>query len=1576
MAQKLNKKLIFVVGSLVLLVGVGGLGMLAIRWRYDAERHIRNGDQLVSAGDFEKAADAYGRAVNKKPNNLAYLDKLRGAVEKIVPATENEARERYNQQLQIVSLSAKAGRDDVARWRDFLGLVRDQAESGGSSQAWKALAERCDEMQRIVAEKSLGDSVARLYRGYAGLRRSESLTDSERAVVLADLKAAAAEKSLDPEERDLVDAALARFALEELARAKATNRAERIEAAQKVTDEAFAAAEAGSPNGLQTAIARFQRAIIAAGGNKNDPALLEPAKAVADRAMAASRASAVLEATDALLRGGPTGFDQALRLIGGYSKANPGALMHRRAYAQLLRASDREAALAEAEAIMNAPRPTVGLVAAVYEPNRVSAAQLRFDILHELLERSDEAGKAEARKRALAAREDLAKFLQGAADDSTLLRSDGKLKLADGDFAGAALKFNEVFKKGSQVDLELHLLSALANIGLGEDGRALELVNAGLQMSTGNVALLRLKADLEYRAGRMQQAIQSAQAVLAVEPDDELCKQIEAQAKQILAVDPASMNRDDPFVVAISRIQQLAEQRQFDRARAEMTRLRTQYPKDDVRLDRVDVAIEIQAADLDKARVLVANGLKKYPNDLSLVRFNAVLSSEDPVERIVALSEGTEADEKSRTVMTYMRLRTTAEALDREATSAERLGQATAAEKRATAKRVAEGAKEWRAKADQADPLNPMLLETDFLALVDKKDFAGAEAIVAKVRASGRDPAQAPIMQARVLLAQDKLADATRVLEQAIQSGNDASAVYRALGTTLDQAGNIEGAVRQLEEAYKRRPSDMMTVRVLASSLIRAGNPRRALEILREARSLAGLDEEIGDLWIGLEAQVGDRALAQRMRGNRYQMLPGDTGNAMKYAGLLAMSTPDRADIIDANGRVAYTESQWRSLDNAARLQAIDRRRGEWRSEATDIYKDIAKREPGNLDAAASHATLLRALGRNAEAEKALAEAVTAAGDAAGWRGYAMLGQLQVVIGAPDRAQASFAEAIKREDSNREATRTIIGMLMDSERFDAALSYLEPIAKDSTDPATLFKYAEACMRVGRLEEARSRFDAAAKGITRDLGIEMLDGAICVAQGDRARAIGDDANAMAAYEKALPLYQRAKQLGPNIPAGFVQDAMVKRKMFEVTGDKRRLEEALASADRAVAVGAAYFPSCAVRAEVLVAQGDVSGAVAELERYLAILPASVDGRRRLVDLLVRTGRNEQAEAALMAAIGIAPGEPAWHFALGEMLSRAGRLPEAARAFERADTLQPDAPTFYRELEARMRARDFTGVIDSGRRRGDFVRTDNTARTYVGLALIGRGDRTEGMRTVGETYKEARTAADAGDGNPMTGWYTAFRVLLAPQQLAEAEELIKQVSGGNLSPYDRDYLASMAMMTPSAGPAKAVELLAPVETADYSKNPALGSMLLDRLGTAYYMAGDCAKSIACFEQAMKLAPEADGILNNFAYLCGECLKDPKRGMPAARRAVQIQPTRAEYLDTLATLLLADGNPRDALETLDRAAKIQDSGPIQYHRAQALAALGRKEEARAAVTAALGMPGLDPPTKQGLEKLQGELK
>ena len=48
MAQKLNKKLVFVVGSLVILLVLGGAVTLVLRYRYDAERHVRAGDQAMA----------------------------------------------------------------------------------------------------------------------------------------------------------------------------------------------------------------------------------------------------------------------------------------------------------------------------------------------------------------------------------------------------------------------------------------------------------------------------------------------------------------------------------------------------------------------------------------------------------------------------------------------------------------------------------------------------------------------------------------------------------------------------------------------------------------------------------------------------------------------------------------------------------------------------------------------------------------------------------------------------------------------------------------------------------------------------------------------------------------------------------------------------------------------------------------------------------------------------------------------------------------------------------------------------------------------------------------------------------------------------------------------------------------------------------------------------------------------------------------------------------------------------------------------------------------------------------------
>ena len=75
MSKKLNKKLVFVVGSLVLILGLVGMLSL-VMLQGNTERHIRAGDEFLAAKDYRKAADTYGRAVAKKATNLDYLAKL------------------------------------------------------------------------------------------------------------------------------------------------------------------------------------------------------------------------------------------------------------------------------------------------------------------------------------------------------------------------------------------------------------------------------------------------------------------------------------------------------------------------------------------------------------------------------------------------------------------------------------------------------------------------------------------------------------------------------------------------------------------------------------------------------------------------------------------------------------------------------------------------------------------------------------------------------------------------------------------------------------------------------------------------------------------------------------------------------------------------------------------------------------------------------------------------------------------------------------------------------------------------------------------------------------------------------------------------------------------------------------------------------------------------------------------------------------------------------------------------------------------------------------------------------------
>lgn len=1581
MAKQLNRKLVFVVGSLAILVTAGILLVVVLRLKYDAERHVRSGDQFYAAGDFVKAADAYGRAVDKKRTNLEYLQKLDDATLKIRSTTEADASERYSLHLKALESLARTDRGNADRWRAYLAALVERAEAISSVSAWKAISDTTDELARLAPPGTPTQALAKVYGGYAGLRRLESLDDAERAAIAAKLQEAAADPGLNAKERDIAYGTLARLSVIELARVRSGGTASRIDAAVKACDAALADSQKNSPEGVQTAIALFERAILDAKGNASDPALLERIDAL--RAAVESNkldGMDTMTVAGVLSRGGRDGVKAAIDILGAYSAKDPTALMQRRAHALLVRPTDRQAALAEIDAALKIERPTTGIVSASYEGNRLSCALIRFDILHDLASEAAAADREAALVRAKSARDEVAKLLQGAADQSALLRADAKLEMSRGDFQQAAIKLNEVFRKGSSIDLELYVLAALCSQQLGETGRALELVSSGLQLTPSNPQLLKLRAQLEVRTGRAQAALATLREVRAIDPTDTEAQEAEKRIAEMIALDPGSaagVVASGAFAESFGRIQGTVDAGNYDAARQQLAALKAAIKEPDVRVERLGVVIEMQAGDNAKALQVAKDALARFPGDAALIRLQAVLSSEDPVDRVIAMTDSDSLDEKTRPVIIYLRLMQSEQAVRNMAEREKRLGNANAESSQKAADRLAQGLAEWRQKAEAADRLHPILLEADFRAAMTKKDYAGAATVVKLAKESSRDASQGPLLEAQLLEEQGKSREAIEVLERAVQSGVDTSNVYRMLGTMTERQGNLEGAVRQYEESYKRKPDDMQTVRFLVGATVRAGNLQRALEVLRNARQVSGLDEEIASVWLSLESQIGDRRTAMALRENQYRATPGDTTNAVALASMLATAAPERVDVVTEGGEPAYSEAAWQALNDAGRNNAIDKTRAQWRKRAEDIFAGAMKRNPSSIEVAEPYANLMRALGRDADAEKVLADAVSAGGTAAGWRGLVALGNLQLQFGKREAAEKTFADAIAREDAKtRDATRTIIETLVAQERYPAALPYLESLAKQDPDPVVQFRYAEALMRVGRVTEARAVFTAAAAiDPKRDYAEELLDGVLSIALGDELRGQGKATEARAAYEAALAPLQRAKALSPAVAQPFMQDALAKRKLFELTGERARLQEALAAADKAVSLGVSFFPACAVRSDVLLASGDVNGALNEYDRFLRLIPTSLDARKRAVELAIVSGDLVRAEALLRAAIGYAPGEPSWHFALGDVLGRRGRFVDAAAAFSRADTLRPDAASFLRELDARVRGKDFRGVTEAARRRGDFVRSNPTARAFTGVALIAAGETGDGVKTLTESYQAATKAAEGGDEQFLSEWYLAMELLYGPPELSKADELLQKVIGADLNARARTYLASMAIRGGSGGPQKALAYLQPVESADYSKQTQLGATVFDLLGTANYLAGDCPKAVTSYEKAVAYAPDSHSVLNNYAYLCGKCQKDPKKGLPAARRAVQLNPGRSEYLDTLGALLTMDGQHREALEILDRAATTANSAAIQFHRAQALFGLNRNEDARAACEQAVKL-NPDPPTLQEIQDLQQKLK
>jgi len=130
---------------------------------------------------------------------------------------------------------------------------------------------------------------------------------------------------------------------------------------------------------------------------------------------------------------------------------------------------------------------------------------------------------------------------------------------------------------------------------------------------------------------------------------------------------------------------------------------------------------------------------------------------------------------------------------------------------------------------------------------------------------------------------------------------------------------------------------------------------------------------------------------------------------------------------------------------------------------------------------------------------------------------------------------------------------------------------------------------------------------------------------------------------------------------------------------------------------------------------------------------------------------------------------------------------------------------------------------------------------------------------------------------------------------------------------------------------------------------------------LGGAYIDLGRLDEALALHERLVGAGRVDADILKNLASLYGR--KQDQRALRYAEMAYEQAPGSAEVLDTYGWLLVQNGDPERGLAILrDASARTAGSAEISYHIAYALHALGRTDEARAALEELFENAGPDP--------------
>lgn len=811
-----------------------------------------------------------------------------------------------------------------------------------------------------------------------------------------------------------------------------------------------------------------------------------------------------------------------------------------------------------------------------------------------------------------------------------------------------------------------------------------------------------------------------------------------------------------------------------------------------------------------------------------------------------------------------------------------------------------------------------------------------------------------------VMLRREDFAEVERLLRKGLETGDEADQIQAGsrLVDLLLERNRRDEAVKLLESLGQRFGNDTLLLRRLADLAWEARN----LKLLASCEDrLQKLEGPSGTWWRYLRA----RRLIEESKGS------SDAGfrEAVKLAAELDSRRPNWSGTYVLKGEIA--RQQGRPVDAIAAYEQALRFGEQNYSVLTTLlmllygerrYAEAEKwlanyGRPVALSQDLSHLAISLSLerGQPGEAARLAREAVALWPDDAMQKVW--LGQVLARSGDNTEAEEQLRAAVRQAPNDFRTWAGLLTFLVRSGQRDEARGVLQRLADD--DRAMIAERAlvlgQGFQLVGDLQQAATYFEAAAR-----LGVSepktQVQAAQFFASSDPARAEGYLRQAL----RVSPTESEARQL--------------LARLLVARGGQVAWQEA------EQLVGNAAGPAAERRTWVtlLLTRGGAENRVQAtrlLEDLVRDSRDSLPDDRRLLALLYESdGRIERAKEHLrmLAERDDADGDQLLAYA--SLLVRQKLVEEATPWIASLERKEPDSFAVIALRGAWLqqvdRAGEIGALVEAFRQRQLQRAGDQSQQAQV---WAWTGDIYAGLQMDEPAEKAYREAylLDPAQYRPLASW------LANHQRHTEAISLCAgPIKSDDNFPHFMFLVSLLGTGQPSAEAFAEAEPLVDRALREHRRR----AEVLHAVGTIRYLEGRNEDAINLYREALELNPERALTLNNLGMLLGEQPDHQQEALTCVKKAIDLAGRRADFLDSLGMVYLAQNRLNDALRELkDATADPAADSRSFFHLAVAYQRSHAKREAREALALAqaknFAQQTLSPHERDLLTELKREL-